>query len=251
MTTTGGSCRDRSPSLPAAVTRWARAGVQPARQLCSPRRPGRGRAVRTGGRAWTNNTAMALCLAESLTECGGFNAADQMRRYLRWYQEGHLSSDGRCSTSAPLSGRPCAASSVTASRSRGAPTRATAATARSCGWRRCRSRSRTTRTLPLSLPARCAHDPRCARAGRRLHGADRGCAARRAEGVPAGAVLCPAPGLWDNRPLRRNRRDRGVFVQAQDSAPAIRGTGYVVNALEAALWAFWTTDRLRPARWRR
>ncbi len=26
----------------------------------------------------------------------GFNAADQMQRYLRWYREGHLSSTGRC-----------------------------------------------------------------------------------------------------------------------------------------------------------
>jgi hypothetical protein len=31
---------------------------------------------------------MALCLAESLTACGGFDAADQMRHYVRWYREG-------------------------------------------------------------------------------------------------------------------------------------------------------------------
>jgi ADP-ribosylglycohydrolase len=46
--------------------------------------------------AWTDDTSMALCLAESLIECGGFDAADQMRRYLRWYREGHMSSTGRC-----------------------------------------------------------------------------------------------------------------------------------------------------------
>jgi ADP-ribosyl-[dinitrogen reductase] hydrolase len=34
--------------------------------------------------AWTDDTSMALYLAESLVECGGFDAADQMRRYVRW-----------------------------------------------------------------------------------------------------------------------------------------------------------------------
>ncbi len=46
--------------------------------------------------AWTDDTSMALCLAESLIECGGFDAADQMRRYVRWYHEGCMSSTDRC-----------------------------------------------------------------------------------------------------------------------------------------------------------
>ena len=45
---------------------------------------------------WTDDTSMALCLAESLVECGGFDAVDQMTRYCRWKNEGHLSSNGRC-----------------------------------------------------------------------------------------------------------------------------------------------------------
>lgn len=39
---------------------------------------------------WTDDTSMALCLAESLIECRGFEPADQMVRYLRWYREGHF-----------------------------------------------------------------------------------------------------------------------------------------------------------------
>ena len=35
---------------------------------------------------WTDDTSMALCLAESLVECQGFNPVDQMKRYWRWYQ---------------------------------------------------------------------------------------------------------------------------------------------------------------------
>jgi ADP-ribosylglycohydrolase len=45
---------------------------------------------------WTDDTSMALCLAESLTECRGFDPVDQLRRYCRWYWEGHLSSAGKC-----------------------------------------------------------------------------------------------------------------------------------------------------------
>ena len=45
---------------------------------------------------WTDDTAMALCLAASLAECGGFNPGDQMKRYVRWYREGYMSATGSC-----------------------------------------------------------------------------------------------------------------------------------------------------------
>ena len=45
---------------------------------------------------WTDDTSMALCLASSLVECGGYDPHDQMTRYCRWADEGYLSSNGRC-----------------------------------------------------------------------------------------------------------------------------------------------------------
>ena len=45
---------------------------------------------------WTDDTSMALCLAESLIECRGFDPRDQLRRYVRWWREGHLSCTGEC-----------------------------------------------------------------------------------------------------------------------------------------------------------
>jgi ADP-ribosyl-[dinitrogen reductase] hydrolase len=45
---------------------------------------------------WTDDTSMALCLAESLLNKSGFDAADQMGRYLNWWQWGYLSSTGDC-----------------------------------------------------------------------------------------------------------------------------------------------------------
>jgi ADP-ribosylglycohydrolase len=45
---------------------------------------------------WTDDTSMALCLAESLVERRGFDPVDQLERYLAWWRDGHLSSTGRC-----------------------------------------------------------------------------------------------------------------------------------------------------------
>jgi ADP-ribosyl-[dinitrogen reductase] hydrolase len=46
--------------------------------------------------AYSDDTAMALCLAESLLERDGFDARDQVQRYRRWQQEGHLAATGQC-----------------------------------------------------------------------------------------------------------------------------------------------------------
>jgi ADP-ribosylglycohydrolase len=45
---------------------------------------------------WSDDTAMALCLAESLLESEGFDARDQVARYRRWQQQGYLSATGQC-----------------------------------------------------------------------------------------------------------------------------------------------------------
>lgn len=45
---------------------------------------------------WTDDTSMALCLAESLLYCKGFDAKDQMSRYCNWWQWGYLSSTDEC-----------------------------------------------------------------------------------------------------------------------------------------------------------
>ena len=45
---------------------------------------------------WTDDTSMALCLAESLLAQNGFDAKDQMDKYLKWCKEGYMSSTGHC-----------------------------------------------------------------------------------------------------------------------------------------------------------
>ena len=46
--------------------------------------------------SWTDDTSMMLCLAQSISVVGGFDGADQMKRYARWRYEGYLSSVNFC-----------------------------------------------------------------------------------------------------------------------------------------------------------
>ena len=63
---------------------------------------------------WTDDTSMALCLATSLVERGGFDARDQMDRYCRWRKERLPQQQRplfryrkhRCGSSEPLSKNP-------------------------------------------------------------------------------------------------------------------------------------------------
>lgn len=48
------------------------------------------RGLRVG--TWTDDTSMALCLADSLVSRRGFDLRDQLDRYLRWLRDGYLSS---------------------------------------------------------------------------------------------------------------------------------------------------------------
>ncbi|CAF2387630.1 unnamed protein product [Rotaria sp. Silwood2] len=45
---------------------------------------------------WTDDTSMALCLAASLISKGGFDSYDQLLRYKWWYRKGYMSSTGTC-----------------------------------------------------------------------------------------------------------------------------------------------------------
>ena len=70
--------------------------------------------------AWTDDTSMALCLADSLLARRGFDPVDQLERYRRWYREGERSSVGRCFDIGNPRGRRSSGSSA-----RESPTRAT------------------------------------------------------------------------------------------------------------------------------
>lgn len=45
---------------------------------------------------WTDDTSMALCLGQSLITCNGMNLSDQLDRYIEWWRSGHNSVTGEC-----------------------------------------------------------------------------------------------------------------------------------------------------------
>ncbi len=192
---------------------------------------------------WTDDTSMALCLAESLVQTRGFGPADQMRRYVRWRREGYLSSTGRCfdigntvsaalrrfeATGDPFAGETDAAHGGNGSLMRLAPVPLAFAREPAEAVRLAGDMSRTTHGAPEPVDA-------CRYYAGLLVGALRG----ELKDVLLGPRYSPVPGLWEAQPLalRIDAVAAGSFKHKQP--PAIRGTGYVVQALEAALWAFW------------
>src|SRR6266513_2724887 len=98
-----------TPEQTEYVRRWVRRDASRADPLFEPanqyRRPGTFTPVgdMLGGGpfdlprgGWSDDTAMALCLAESLLGCEGFDGRDQVARYRRWQHEGYLSCTGQC-----------------------------------------------------------------------------------------------------------------------------------------------------------
>ena len=195
---------------------------------------------------WTDDTSMALCLAESLVSCSGFDLADQMRRYLRWYREGYLSSTGRCfdignTVSAALQrferdGNPFAGETDPRSGGNGslmrlAPIPLAFAEHPGKAIRLAGEMSRTTHAAPEPVDA-------CRYYAGLILGALRGETKERL----LSAHYTPVAGLWQVEPL--SPRIDGIAAGSfkANKPPEIRGTGYVVDSLEAALWAFWGTD---------
>lgn len=193
---------------------------------------------------WTDDTSMALCLAESLLACQGFDPADQMARYCRWMREGYLSSTGVCFDI-------------------GNATREALHLHEQTGEGYCGSESPSKagngsimRLAPV--PMMYAEDPflaimLAADSSRTTHGA--------AECVDACKLLASyitaALHGWDKEAmLAPNAFDEWIGPGSLEPAieqirlgsyrisepPEIQGSGYVVKSLEAALWAFAKSD---------
>lgn len=195
---------------------------------------------------WTDDTSMALCLGESLLIKGGFDPVHQMGLYLNWYHRGYHSSTGVCfdigntvrqaltlyeRTGKPFSGSTDPQSAGNGSLMRLAP-----------------------------VPIFYLNDPEkaiemAANSSRTTHGATAAVdACRYYAGLMMGAMqgeskekllasrYHPTRGSWKPGELCEDIDivARGSFRTKEDSE--IRGTGYVVHSMEAALWAFATTD---------
>ena len=199
---------------------------------------------------WTDDTSMALCLAESLVECGNFDPVDQLKRYVRWWREGHFSVKGYCfdignqvssaladfiATNKPFCGPVGPHNAGNGSLMRLAP--AAIAFAHSpVAMTNAAESSRTTHG-----------NPECVDACRYFAGLL--VAAMRGDDKQAflGPMFSPVAGAWDAEPLQPKIAAIAGGSFKRRKPPEIRGTGYVVNCLEAALWAFHSTDSFEQA----
>src|SRR5262249_45781170 len=56
---------------------------------------------------------------------------------------------------------------------------------------------------------------------------------------------CPVKGYWDENPLAPEIAEIAAGSFKRRNPPEIKGTGYVVQSLEAALWAFHRSESFR------
>ncbi len=177
---------------------------------------------------WTDDTSMALCLAESLVERRGFDPRDQMERYLRWWRHGHMSVTGRCfdigattaaalrrfeQTGEPFAGDPSPTKAGNGSLMRLAPVAIFYAAYEEKAARFAAESSRTTHAAPQAVDA-------CSRFARML--------VQALHGRGKEQVVEPAAEGFKHK-----------------TESEISSSGYAVHTLEAALWCFWRASSFR------
>ena len=194
---------------------------------------------------WTDDTSLALCLAESLIEKEGFDPIDQLNRYCRWYHEGYFSVNGRCfdignTTLEALhefekTGTPCGQTEEY-----------------SCG------NGSLMRIAPV--PLFYSHDPLLAvemsgESSKTTHAHPKVVdSCKYMGGIICGAVngvskeellskrYSSVESYFDENPLNPEVDEVACGSFKYRDPPEIRGRGYVVKSLEAALWAFYNCD---------
>jgi ADP-ribosylglycohydrolase len=204
---------------------------------------------------WTDDTSMALALADSIASVG-WNIDDQARRYLAWYEKGWYSVNGRCfdigmtclsamnrfsrTGDAKTSGNPSERASGNGSIMRLAP-----APIRYAHLYPDRLlelvRLLTQSSLPTHASPHCLSA--CAYLGMVL--------AALIQGIDREQILdANWKGLRDLREVHAFHREIADVAEGsfrRKKPPEIVGSGYVVKSLEAALWAFHDAKDFREA----
>ncbi|MFG0417886.1 ADP-ribosylarginine hydrolase Tri1 [Pseudomonas sp. zjy_8] len=191
---------------------------------------------------WTDDTSMALCLADTYASQGKFDFATFADAMVRWYRQGENSANGRCFDIGNVTRRALegweaqglawmgnleASTAGNGSLIRLAPTAIFRRHSLSATWWESVTQSSVThRAIEVS---EC-----CKLFGAQLHLA--------LNGADKEEALSPKV-----RPLQ----PRALIINAGEykhkTREQIRSSGYVVDTLEAALWAVWNTDNFRDA----
>jgi len=192
---------------------------------------------------WTDDTSMALCLATSLVEKGAFDPQDQMNRYCDWADFGYLSSNGKCfdignTVSAALdayrrSGDPFSGSADPRSAGNGSIRRLAPVVLyffpnRESAVHYARESSRTTHGAAEAIDA-------CGLTAELL--------IRGLAGASLEDFLAPLAHTFSTPALESIAGMKFLGKERSE----IRGSGYVVESLEAALWCIAQTGTFREA----
>lgn len=192
------------------------------------------------GGDWTDDTAMALALADSLITCQGFDPHDLATRFVSWWREGAYSCTGTCfdigitthealarfvQTQEPYAGSTDPRSAGNGSLMRLAPVALFALHDARLADQLARDQSRVTHAATQAVEA-CAFFVQLLREA--IQGQPDVLHPRTWAGDPSIAAV--AAGSWRQKP-----RDE------------IRSSGYVIDTLEAALWAVGTTSSFEDA----
>ncbi|WP_158161407.1 ADP-ribosylglycohydrolase family protein [Grimontia hollisae] len=197
---------------------------------------------------WTDDTAMMLCLSDSLIETGGMDLCDQARRYVRWVKQGENSCTGHCfdvgmTVREALSrfektGNPKAGSNNEYSAGNGSLMRIAPV-----GVFYANSNERIVMEAAAQSSLTTHGEERCLQACELMtlliHRALN-------EKVLLDKHLFLSKALQDYIVFRPDCHpdiwaiaEGGFFIKSRDD---IRGTGFVIEALEAALWCFMTSE---------
>ena len=192
---------------------------------------------------WTDDTSMALCLAASLLHCKGFDAVDQMNRYCNWRSVGYMSSTGNCfdigltvsgaltrylASGDPFAGDPDPRTAGNGALMRLAPVPMFYAASAQAVWKQAGESTRTTHGAHEAIE--------CSQLfALQLRAALRG------EGKEAILSTAPLAPLSD----KVMALARGDY--ASKPIDRIKGSGYCVESLEAALWCFAHTRSFEEA----
>ncbi|PLT31020.1 ADP-ribosylglycohydrolase family protein [Peribacillus deserti] len=198
---------------------------------------------------WTDDTSMALCLAESLLECQGFDPDDQMQKYVSWYKHGYLSSTNECfdigiatqealeqylTTGEPNSGSSDPLKAGNGSIMRLAPVPLLWSNDMEQAIHYSGESSKTTHQSAETIDA-------CYYFGALIAGA--------ANGVEKNRLLSKQFVDFIESKLERelspNIKEVAAGSYKHRQPPEITGEGYVVRSLEAALWAFYLTSNFK------
>lgn len=195
---------------------------------------------------WTDDTSMALCLAASLLE-KGFNLHDQITKYVKWYHEGYMSSNGRCFDIGTATRKALNRFIQTGIPESGSTNPNNAGNG-------CIMRLAPVPIMYVDDPNKAAL--LSAEQSKTTHGATECIESSRLFGATLVRVLQGVD--TKENVLTHNTVNRYKYSSPRIQAIAdgayfeygnhqIKGTGYVVDSLEAALWCFYTTTNFKDA----